>query len=232
MQPEFELNEEKTSRLWGAPEVIYGILAMILLSGGMLLAVNYWGVKSNAILVLYELAYLLPVVVLLLLKKIPLAELGLRKFAFSELLVGVSLLFLAYLVILLHNLTLVFFGIAPQGEYIAEVFNMDVNIWVLGLAIVVIAPLAEEIFFRSFVYAGLEAHFGWQKAVLISALLFGVAHMQLVAFIPTTLMGLVLAYLYHRSRSVWPSIILHATVNGFGFTMIYLLINFSEQLSL
>ena len=155
-----------------------------------------------------------------------------RGFDFADLLVGISLLFIAYIVIFVHNLGLFFFDIAPQGEYIAQLFDLDINLWVLGIAIVIVAPISEEIFFRSFLYTGLEKRFGWKKAVLISALFFGAAHMQLVAFIPTFLMGLVLAYIYQRSKSIWPSIIIHFVVNGFGFSMIYLLVTFGDQLAL
>ena len=232
MNTEIEIPEEKPITPWGLPEIIYAIIGMIVITGGMALAVQFFDFKSNAILIIYELLYLLPVVVVILIKKAPWETLGLRSFAFSELLVGVSILFLAYIVIFLHNLALVAFGVAPQGEYIAELFNLDINIWVLGIAVVIAAPIAEEIFFRSFVYAGLVEKFGWKKAVFISALLFGAAHMQLVAFIPTFLMGLVLAYTYQRSKSVIPSIILHFTVNGFGFTMLYLVMTFGGNISL
>ena len=217
---------------WGVTEVIYGIIAMMAISGLFMLVVQFLEIKSNIILIGYELVYLLPPIVVIWLKKAPLRTLGLRRFAFTDLLFGFAILFLAYIVIFVHNLALMAFNIAPQGEYIAELFDLDINLWVLGVAVVIVAPIAEEIFFRSFLYAGLEESFGGNKAILISALLFGAAHMQLVAFIPTFLMGLVLAYVYRRSRSVLPGIILHFAVNGLGFTMIYLLINFSDQLSL
>ena len=232
-----EINIEKTdphtsttSVSWGAREVIYGIIAMILFSAGMLLANQFLAFESNAVIVIYEAAYLLPAIAVLFLKRASWRELRLNRFPFSELLVGFALLFIAYMVIILHNLTLIYFDIAPQAEYMMQLFDMELNFWVLGIAVVVIAPISEEIFFRSFVYAGLVERFGWQKAVLISALIFGAAHMQLVAFLPTFLMGLVLAYLYERSQSVVPSIILHFSVNGFGFTMIYLLTTYGENL--
>jgi len=232
MNTEIETPAEKQITPWGLPEIIYAIIGMIVISVGIVLVVELFGFKSNAILIIYELLYLLPVVVVMLIKKAPWEALGLRSFAFSELLVGVSILFLAYIVIFLHNLALVALGIAPQGEYIAELFNLDINIWVLGITVVIAAPIAEEIFFRGFVYAGLVEKFGWKKAVFISALFFGAAHMQLVSFIPTFLMGLVLAYIYQRSKSVILSIILHFTVNGFGFMMIYLVKTFGENIPL
>lgn len=223
---------ENTFHVWGLPEVLYGVLAMIVISALMMLTIYFFKIKSNAILIIYEALYILPPIVVLLLKKAPLKALGIKRFAFAELMVGASFLFIAYIVIILHNLTLMAFNIAPQGETIAGLFGQDINIWVVGAAVVIIAPIAEEVFFRGFVYAGLVDRFGWKKAVLFSALLFGAAHTQLVAFIPTFLMGLVLAYTYHRSKSILPSMLLHFAVNGLGFTMIYMLMTFGDTLSL
>lgn len=217
-------------RPWSLREVIYGILAMILISGGIVIVANVWEIKSNLILIIYELIYLLPVIVVMLIKKAKWSSLGLNRFSFENLMVGFGIMVAAYIVIIIHNVTLALLGIAPQSEYLMALFDMDIDLWVLGVAIVIAAPIAEEIFFRSFVYGGLEKKYGWQKAMWISALIFGAAHMQLVAFIPTFLMGLVLAYIYQRSRSVIPSMILHFAVNGFGFAMIYLFMLLEDSL--
>lgn len=231
-----EIIEPQTAKIenvfWGIPEVIYAIIAMLVISVAMVLIAYFWTVGANAVMVLYELLYLLPVVVVMLVKQAPWHSLGIRRFEFVELLIGIGLLLAAYVLIFIHNLTLIFFDIAPQGEYIAELFGEDINLWVLGVVIVIIAPIAEEVFFRSFVYTGLEEKLGWKKAALVSALIFGAAHMQLVSLLPTFLMGLVFAYLYKRSRSVVPGMILHFMVNGFGFTMILLLTLYGDSLAL
>jgi membrane protease YdiL (CAAX protease family) len=58
---------------------------------------------------------------------------------------------------------------------------------------------------------------------LLSSAIFGVAHLDLVSLIPTFVLGVVLAYVYHRSNSVWPGIILHFLVNMFGLFSAYVL---------
>jgi membrane protease YdiL (CAAX protease family) len=45
--------------------------------------------------------------------------------------------------------------------------------------------------------------------------------LQLVTLIPTFILGYLLAYLFQKSNSLWPGIILHFSVNSFGFCMIY-----------
>jgi membrane protease YdiL (CAAX protease family) len=54
------------------------------------------------------------------------------------------------------------------------------------------------------------------SAALLSSVIFAAAHLDLVALIPTFILGCLLAYVYHRSNSVWPGVILHVLVNAFG----------------
>jgi membrane protease YdiL (CAAX protease family) len=90
------------------------------------------------------------------------------------------------------------------------------------LAMVVVAPLVEETFFRGFVFAGMRSRHGWVRAAVISALVFAAAHLDLLFFIPRFLLGYLFAFIYDRSRSLWPSMILHAAWNGFALTVTYL----------
>ncbi len=217
---------------WGVRGVLWGSLAVFLLAAVLLIAAQFSLLDSGALMVAFELIFALPALALLARKQLSLRALGVQGFPFADLMVGVAVMFGVYLVILLHNLMLVFFDVMPQGEYMMALFDMDLNLPLLGLVIVVIAPITEELFFRSFVYGGLEDKLGWKKAALVSSLFFGAAHMQLVAFIPTALMGLVFAYLYHRSKSVLPGMLLHFMINGFSFTTIWLLTTFGDRLAL
>ena len=50
---------------------------------------------------------------------------------------------------------------------------------------------------------------------------FAVAHLDPVALIPTFILGCLLAYMFQRSNSVWPGVILHFLVNAFGLCAAY-----------
>ena len=76
-----------------------------------------------------------------------------------------------------------------------------------------VIPYAEEILFRGIIYGRAKEAFGPQKAILISALLFGVVHWNLLQFIYATIMGLVLAYFTERYRSLVPAYFGHAAAN-------------------
>jgi membrane protease YdiL (CAAX protease family) len=84
--------------------------------------------------------------------------------------------------------------------------------WFLFLLLVVV-PIGEEVFFRGFVYGGLRARWGAAAAALASAAFFAAVHMQLVHALPIFVLGVLLAVLYERTRSLVPSIVTHALTN-------------------
>jgi membrane protease YdiL (CAAX protease family) len=89
----------------------------------------------------------------------------------------------------------------------------------LVLAVVVLAPLAEEALFRGLLYGGLRSRLGTVLAAVVSAAVFGAAHMNASLFLPLGVAGLLLALVYERSRSLWPSTVAHATLNGLAVLM-------------
>jgi membrane protease YdiL (CAAX protease family) len=85
--------------------------------------------------------------------------------------------------------------------------------WLFGIMLVVVAPLAEEIFFRGFTCEVMRERLGSRGAIISSALLFAAVHLYLIQFIPVFVMGLGLAWLYEARRSLVPSFLAHATLN-------------------
>lgn len=88
----------------------------------------------------------------------------------------------------------------------------------LALLVVCVAPFVEELVFRGVLLSGLASRMpiGW--AMLVSAVVFGCVHLPDFKFawypVPALiLLGLVAAWLRVRTRSLWPSITLHATNN-------------------
>lgn len=92
-------------------------------------------------------------------------------------------------------------------------------------AAVFIAPFCEEVFFRSFVFMGLWRSTSLPVAIVLSALLFGIAHGDPGSFPVLFIIGLALAFLRWRSHSIWPGIILHTINNGLGALVIVLVMN-------
>ena len=95
-----------------------------------------------------------------------------------------------------------------------EVFGHGLERVVNGLAIVAVAPVAEELFFRGFVLGGLAAAVGDLRAMVVSSALFAAMHVSVGTFIPLFAAGMLLAWLYLRTRSIWPPIAAHSAQNA------------------
>ena len=80
------------------------------------------------------------------------------------------------------------------------------------------APLGEEIFFRGFALPALRRTFGLLAALLVSAALFSMLHMDPVGFAGLMEIGLLLAALRIWSGSLWTAVIGHAVNNGIAGT--------------
>ena len=79
--------------------------------------------------------------------------------------------------------------------------------------VVLWVPLTEEIFFRGFIFPGLAGGMGPVKAGVVTAILFALVHSDPGVLVPIFVTGLVLAWLYHRTGSIWSSFGAHALQN-------------------
>jgi uncharacterized protein len=82
------------------------------------------------------------------------------------------------------------------------------------LMICVLAPVIEEMLFRGLILRGFLARYPRWPAIVVSALLFGASHLNLYQFVLASFSGIVLGWLYERTRSLIPCIALHAAYNG------------------
>jgi CAAX protease family protein len=93
--------------------------------------------------------------------------------------------------------------------------------WFLAfIAVVIVAPLAEEMFFRGFLYQALRRWRGVPQGVLLSALFFGIAHVSIIIIPAIFALGVILAYMFERRRSLGSTIAAHMTYNLIGFILI------------
>lgn len=111
----------------------------------------------------------------------------------------------------------------PSQAILADLVDAPgATVWLTGLAVVVIAPVLEELVFRRAVYASLAARLPTAAAVLLSAVAFAVVHLELLfagAFgllqtLGLVVLGAVFALLYEWADGAWPSIAAHAAFNA------------------
>jgi membrane protease YdiL (CAAX protease family) len=90
---------------------------------------------------------------------------------------------------------------------------------IAAVLIIVIAPVAEEFFFRGFFYGSLRTSLPTWAAALIAGTLFGLTHVftGVAAVPPLILFGVLLCLLYQQTGSLYPPIALHAFNNTISF---------------
>ncbi len=89
-----------------------------------------------------------------------------------------------------------------------------------GFLIVVVAPVSEEVFFRGFMFAGLRRAMPLWIAAVISAMVWGSLHLtggNIAVAIQLAVFGVILAYLYEHSGSLWAPIMAHGVNNAIAF---------------
>jgi len=122
-------------------------------------------------------------------------------------------------------LAMYFFRLKPPEELIRgipDIFGSGIGGLLLAILVVsFVAPIAEETFFRGFVYPALRKKFGIWAGILISAVVFALFHARIWLIIPVMAMGVVLAFLYEKKKSLGPSIVLHSLNNLLSIIIIY-----------
>lgn len=115
---------------------------------------------------------------------------------------------------------------AERIEYLKELMKdlgvdfSAVSIWVKLISLAVAPAVCEEFFFRGFLQNSVRQKTSASKAILSTAILFGLFHvivkdaLMFERLIPSTLMGIILGILYERSGSVIPGMLLHVLHNG------------------
>lgn len=105
------------------------------------------------------------------------------------------------------------------GPQVAEQAIEIVEPWLVIVAVVILAPIAEEVFFRGVVFNAWLREGGPRWAFFGSSVLFAAIHLSVLSLLPIFLLGLALAWLYHRTGSLLAPIVMHATVNGISVAL-------------
>lgn len=177
----------------------------------------------------YQPIQAIPVFAILLLRRATWTDLGFRNAQPNVFGLGCGLLIFVYTINFMNGLIMWALDVESQAEQFTGFLTELEHPALLLFTGIVLAPLIEETVMRGFLFGGLRHRLGWLKAALISSAIFGALHLSLAAFIPTFTLGFLFCYLYQRSNSVWPGIILHTLINGMGLCGAYILSQYMDS---
>lgn len=105
-------------------------------------------------------------------------------------------------------------GVATQGADLeGKSITQTVILFIISIVSTAVVPaICEEYLFRGAVLPNLLP-FGQTTAIIGSAFLFGLMHQNPMQMLYTTLMGIVLGYVYVKTKSIWACMIIHFVNN-------------------
>ena len=89
------------------------------------------------------------------------------------------------------------------------------------ISLAIAAPILEELLFRGIILEGFLRNYSPQKAIIWSAVLFGAFHLNPWQAIGAIIFGLFVGWLYWKTNSLIPGIILHFVNNFLVFCLIF-----------
>jgi len=115
-------------------------------------------------------------------------------------------------------ITGMFLGSLPEEilnsyEQASSALTTDVGVFTI-IATVIMAPLTEELFLRGLVYTRMKKGMPVIAAMIISSILFGMLHVHWLWALYASVFGMLLAWTFERTKSLWACILLHFSYNG------------------
>ncbi|MCL1698263.1 MULTISPECIES: CPBP family intramembrane glutamic endopeptidase [unclassified Lysinibacillus] len=107
------------------------------------------------------------------------------------------------------------FGIQGGSQNTADIVNIAKGAPIAIFAIVVFGPILEEFVFRRVIFGSLVQTTNFWVAAIVSAIFFALIHNDFTHILLYTICGLIFAFLYHKTKRIWTSIIAHVMLNGF-----------------
>ena len=213
---------------------VFGIVVLSVISaftiGGLIMGISASSPEQTEKLYIYISFFLgqgfilVPPLYYLIIKQRPVLE-SLRIKIVSRETIQYSLLFSVGVLIIIDTLDRIIHQIIPTPDYIIDLSKILQPDSMLGyvflfLAVVIVAPISEEVVFRGFLQKFLEDH--WKditRAVLVTSLFFAMIHFNPFWTIQIYILGVVLGFLAWKTKSVIPSIMLHSINNGAAYIL-------------
>jgi membrane protease YdiL (CAAX protease family) len=167
-------------------------------------------------------------------KKLSFAMLGLTKPRWRDVgsaVAGYAVYFCLYalIVVVLSNLVTAFDTSQRQDVGFQNAVGPSL-LWV-AFALIVLAPVTEEILMRGFLFTSLRSRLNFKVATLITSLVFAAAHLLggeegapplWIAALDTFTLSLILCYLREKTGRLWAGIGVHALKNTVAFVLLFI----------
>ena len=167
-----------------------------------------------------ELIFIIPSVIFVFATRTKWRDmLRLKSIRLSTVLIVILFTFLCMPLVTVVNLVTQFF-VENAVEANSAIFMM-MPFGVTFFIVAIYAPVCEEIVFRGITYESLKKDMSVLKAMIISAVFFGLAHMNFNQAAYALLLGLIFILVREATGSLWATILMHVVFNGWNVILMY-----------
>ncbi|WP_054870679.1 type II CAAX endopeptidase family protein [Caloranaerobacter sp. TR13] len=220
-----ELNVESKLNILGT-NLFYLLIGIILLTIGSL--VQRWDIYKGLIITEY-IIILLPALIYLKIKRQSLRKvLRLNKLSLKQILLIPIIVILSYPIGAFLNLIVMiflsFFGeVKPPPIPIP---NNEIELLKGFFVVALSAGICEEVMFRGLIMKGYEKLGKW-KAIIFSAVLFGLFHFNIQNLLGPIFLGLLFGFIVYKTDSLYASMLAHFTNNALALFLGFIVNKFN-----
>lgn len=192
--------------------ILYLLIGVLLITlGSIVQAIDIY----KGLLITEYIIILLPILLFLKKKRYSIKEtLRLNRVSLKQIIYTIMIVILSYpIAVFLNYIGIIF--LSKYGQVLPNSVPMPTSLaeFILGIVVISIAPgICEEAMFRGMILKAYEP-LGSKKAIIYSAVLFGIFHFNLQNLLGPTFLGLLFGILAYKTNSIIPSVIGHMTNN-------------------
>jgi membrane protease YdiL (CAAX protease family) len=109
-------------------------------------------------------------------------------------------------------------SLIPMPDFVRAIFEEMVQLnWAGYLTLGIAAPILEELIFRGVILKKFLEKYNPTKAIILSSVIFGIAHLNPWQFVAAFSNGIAIGWIYWKTKSIWPGIFIHFINNSFSF---------------
>tara|TARA_B100000700_G_scaffold322000_1_gene422532 strand:- start:2117 stop:2635 length:519 start_codon:yes stop_codon:yes gene_type:complete len=131
---------------------------------------------------------------------------------------------IGYLIFIFINLLLVISGLSEilpglgqQENIVDQLIKTNTDIYVIGFAICILAPIVEEITFRGYIYNKFKDNYGIISSSLFTSIIFAGIHFQFQVMSAMIILSLIIHWVYEKSGGLNGAITFHIINNTITF---------------
>ncbi len=126
----------------------------------------------------------------------------------------IAIVMVPFMIVLLDPISM----LLPMPQFFKDLMAEVIQPNIISFIAIGIAPaILEEVLFRGIVLKGMLKNYSPTKAILWSSFFFAIFHLNPWQAVPAFLIGIFIGWIYYRTRSLLPGMLLHGINNSIAF---------------